>query len=127
MNMNTFAGRSVLVIEDESFTRLVVVKMLSTLGFAAVHQAADGESGLTAVDEHKPDAVLCDVEMEPMDGLAFLEALCAQARDHPPVAFMTNRIDPARVEQARALGADVFLTKPARPDTLADALGRMLP
>ncbi len=120
-----FDGVSVLVIEDESFTRMVLVRMLATLGFQAVHQAADGESGLAAVAAHHPDLILCDVEMQPMDGFGFVRAL--RASDDPrrrglPVVFMTNRADPDRLAEAQASGADAVLAKPATPDALRRTL-----
>ncbi|WP_448188679.1 response regulator [Azospirillum sp. sgz301742] len=129
MASNGFGDFSVLVIEDEAFTRMVLAKMLSTLGFKAVHQAQDGESGLAAVRAHAPDAVLCDVEMAPVDGLGFLRAL--RASDDPrhkvlPVLFMTNRADPARVAEAGTLGVNTFLVKPATPEALREKLGERL-
>ena len=129
MTATAFDGFSVLVIEDEAFTRMVLARMLSTLGFKAVHQAQDGESGLAAVRAHAPDAVLCDVEMAPMDGLAFLKALRADGNPRHaalPVLFMTNRIDESRRAEARALGAEIFLVKPATPDALRATLGASL-
>jgi two-component system, chemotaxis family, chemotaxis protein CheY len=122
-----FLGRSVLVIEDEPFTRMVMARMLASLGFSAVHQAADGAAGLQAVAAHTPDAVICDVEMAPMDGLGFLRGLRAQGIARLPVAFLTNRIDETRRAEAAALGADTFLAKPAEPKALAAALARLLP
>ena len=129
MATQAFGDFSVLVIEDETFTRMVLAKMLSTLGFKAVHQAQDGESGLAAVRTHAPDAVVCDVEMAPMDGMGFLRAL--RASDDPrhkalPVLFMTNRADEARMAEARTLGVDTFLVKPATPDALRETLGERL-
>ena len=129
MTASAFGDFSVLVIEDETFTRMVLARMLSSLGFRAVHQAGDGESGLAAVREHAPDAVVCDVEMAPVDGLGFLKAL--RASEDPrhkalPVVFMTNRADETRMAEARALGADTFLTKPATPETLRRTLGERL-
>lgn len=124
-----FGDCSVLVIEDETFTRMVLAKMLSSLGFKAVHQAQDGESGLAAVHAHAPDAVVCDVEMAPVDGLGFLRAL--RASEDPrhkalPVLFMTNRADEGRMAEARALGVDTFLVKPATPEALREKLGERL-
>ncbi|HYG89411.1 MAG TPA: response regulator [Azospirillum sp.] len=124
-----FGDFSVLVIEDETFTRMVLARMLSTLGFKAVHQAQDGESGLVVVRDHAPDAVLCDVEMAPLDGLGFLKAL--RASEDPrhkalPVVFMTNRADEGRMTEARALGADTFLVKPTTLEALKQTLGERL-
>lgn len=126
MSSSHFAGRSVLVIEDEPFTRKVLAKMLSNLGFAAVYQAGDGHAGLEAVHAHVPDVVVCDVEMLPMDGLEFLRSLREEGHALIPVAFMTNRADETRIAEARALGSDAFLVKPASPDTLRQCLGKLL-
>lgn len=124
-----FGDFSVLVIEDEKFTRMVLAKMLGTLGFKAVHQAEDGESGLAAVAAHNPDVIVCDVEMRPLDGLGFLKALRASddARHRAlPVVFMTNRADQDRIAEAAAHGADTFIVKPATPDALRENLSAKL-
>ena len=60
MSASAFGNYSVLVIEDETFTRMVLARMLGGLGFKAVHQAGDGEAGLAAVRAHAPDIVLCE-------------------------------------------------------------------
>ncbi|SMF67230.1 two-component system, chemotaxis family, response regulator CheY [Azospirillum oryzae] len=129
-----FGALSVLVIEDESFTRMVLAKMLGTLGVKAVHQAADGESGLAAVAAHSPDLVLCDVEMQPMDGFGFVRALRVGGEPHRhalPVVLMSGRVDGDREAQARDCGADAVLAKPVTPaglrDVLAMGLGTRLP
>lgn len=120
---------SVLVVEDESFTRMVLVRMVKGLGVGTVHQAADGQSGLAVLDAHTPGLILCDVEMQPMDGFSFLRHL----RAHPdprrrslPVVFMSNRADEERVAEARAAGAEAILAKPATPDTLRQVLTERL-
>lgn len=129
MTTAPFANLSVLVVEDEKFTRMVLAKLVGTLGVKAVHQAEDGGTALQAVRTHRPDLVLCDVEMKPLDGLDFLRALRAEgeaALRSLPVLFMTNRADEERVTQARELGADTFLVKPVTPDALRDALARLI-
>lgn len=120
-----FGALSVLVVEDESFTRMVLAKMLGTLGVKAVHQAADGESGLAAVAAHAPDLVLCDVEMQPMDGFGFVRALRGSSDSRHralPVVFMSGRVDDDREARARDSGADAVLAKPVTPATLREAL-----
>lgn len=120
-----FGGLSVLVVEDESFTRMVLAKMLGTLGVKAVHQAADGESGLAVVAAHAPDLVLCDVEMQPMDGFGFVRALRTSGESRHsslPVVFMSGRVDEDRKAQARDSGAHAVLAKPVTPAGLREVL-----
>lgn len=124
-----WTAASVLVIEDEAFTRMVLVRMLTGVGVGSVHQAADGQSGLAAIDAHAPDLILCDVEMQPMDGFSFLRNLRAHPdprRRSVPLVFMSNRTDDDRVAEARAAGADAILAKPATPDTLRRVLTERL-
>ncbi|WP_247894253.1 response regulator [Azospirillum sp. B510] len=120
-----FGALSVLVVEDESFTRMVLAKMLGALGVKAVHQAADGESGLAAVAAHSPDLVLCDVEMQPMDGFGFVQKLRVSGEPRGsalPVVLMSGRVDDDRKAKAQASGADRVLVKPVTPASLREAL-----
>lgn len=121
-------GRSVMLVEDEPFTRAVVARIVGTLGAEQVLQAGDGAEALAAIESVQPNLVLCDVEMEPVDGLSFLRALRAGGapwRKTVPVLFMTNRIDQATVEAAYPLGVEVFVVKPVTADALRDALRRL--
>lgn len=129
MTAPSFEHLSVLIIDDEKFTRMVMVRMLSNLGFKDVFQAEDGSTGLTAVRDLQPNAVVCDIEMKPMSGLAFLEAL--RASPEPglktlPVVFITNRLDPDRLVRARELGSGAFILKPVTPTTLKERLTEAL-
>jgi len=120
-----FQGRSALVIEDEVFTRLVLAKMLASLGFAPIHQAADGGTGLDLAQAHRVDVVLCDIEMQPVDGFAVLAGLQATQTAAPPVVFLTGHAQGPRVEQAQAMGCAV-LSKPAHAEALAQTLAAAL-
>lgn len=121
-----YADVSVLVVEDEKFTRMVLARMLGTLGVKAVFQAEDGASGLDAVARHAPDFVLCDVEMTPVDGLGFLRGLRGAPGPSQalPVVLMTNRADEDRVAEARALGAESFIVKPVTAEALRALMDR---
>ena len=132
MAEQSFANYSVLVIDDETFTRTVLARMLGGLGFKAVFQAEDGQSGITAVRDFDPDVVVCDVQMKPMDGLGFLRALrhngVSGARGiAPEVVFMTNRLDAEMQQEAQSLGSNQVLLKPVTPGQLKTALAGCLP
>ena len=66
----------VIVLEDHPFLRAVAVNMLEQLGCAEVFQAAEGAEALAILNEVGPvDIALCDLCMEGMDGLEFLQAV----------------------------------------------------
>lgn len=118
----SFVGRKVLLIEDEIFTRKVLTRLLTNLGFAEVEEAEDGEAGLAAVRTCGPDVVLCDVEMTPMDGFDFITAVRKAGFDTLPIVLMSNRTDAERLARAREAGASTILAKPVRPEALRRAL-----
>lgn len=64
----------VLVLEDHSFQRAVAVRMLKQLGCSTVYEAADGAEALALLKEVGPvDVALCDLQMEGMDGIEFIQ------------------------------------------------------
>jgi CheY-like chemotaxis protein len=87
---------------------MVLAAVLEEMGFA-VTTAADGEEGLRYLfSEEHCDAVLTDVKMPGMSGVAFAR-LVQQVRPGLPIAFVTGRHD--GVEIALAAGA-IPLLKP---------------
>ncbi|AZC50510.1 EAL domain-containing response regulator [Pseudomonas chlororaphis] len=64
----------VLVLEDHLFQRAIAVSLLNQLGCDVVFAAASGTQALEILREVGPvDVALCDLQMEDMDGLEFLQ------------------------------------------------------
>lgn len=121
-----FKTLHVLVIEDDNRWRTWVEAHLQSAGHV-VETATDGVTGLEAARHHKPDIILCDVEMPRLDGFGVLEALRQQAGlSDIPFIFLTSRN--ARMDQRRgmALGADDYITKPFSPEELLAGIAGVL-
>lgn len=110
-----FPDLKVVVIEDETYTRNIIVRGLRQLGVIKVHEANEGGEGLNKVALIRPHLVLCDIHMEPVDGLQFLENL----RKLPipeiartPVVFLTADAEQNTVLSARKLQVNGYLVKP---------------
>ena len=65
----------VLLIDDNDFIRETVAAMLRDLGFPEISQARDGGDALRQLEPANPGLIICDIDMKPMDGLQFVEAL----------------------------------------------------
>lgn len=104
----------VLVLEDENYTRRIICGLLRQLGFHMIDEASDGGIGLTTFLAHKPDFVLCDVHMEPVDGMTFLIQVRSldTPQAHTPIVFLTGDAAHETVVSAKALQADGYLVKP---------------
>jgi CheY-like chemotaxis protein len=66
--------KTVLVIEDDPWTRTITTALLAGEGFAVV-EAKNGEEGLSKAREHAPDAVLLDLALPTKSGLEVLREL----------------------------------------------------
>lgn len=120
------AGRlRILAIDDNADLRNYLARILSET--YAVTLAADGNSGLIAVRESKPDLILCDVMMPGMDGVAFVRQLRADLRTrHIPVLLLSARAgDEAAAAGIRA-GADGYLVKPFSAHGLLARIDRQI-
>jgi len=109
---------NVLVVDDNQHMRNLVKAILHSLGVRNVRDAADGSDALKIMRFFAADMVLCDWNMEPLDGLEFLR-LVREAKDSPnprvPVIMLTGHTEMHRVLAARAAGVTDFLAKPISP------------
>lgn len=118
--------RVVLVVDDDPATRRVVRSVLEADAFEVV-EAADGPAALILLDAimgRGPDAVVLDVMMPGIDGIA----VCRQIdHDRVKVLMLSARDDPATKEAAAQAGAIGYLTKPFSAVELLDAVEALTP
>jgi two-component system chemotaxis response regulator CheY len=117
----------ILVIDDQEFVRTIVKKMLTQIGVGQVVEAHDGNSGLDMVGRERPNLVICDIQMRPVDGFGFVRNL----RNLPhgrnlPVILLTAHTDASTVNQAKDLDIAAFLAKPVLPPALKDKIEKVL-
>lgn len=126
--MDAIATKRILFIDDELHVRQVVKACLEALGGWNVLLAASGQEGLVKAASEKPDAILLDVMMPEMDGLALLQELKANpVTGSIPVVFLTARLSLTEPQRFQELGVKGAIAKPFNSLTLvpqiANALG----
>ena len=108
----------VLVIDDEEDYRIIARDVLQAEG-NDVRLAADGEEGLGAVRDVRPDVVLVDWMMPKLDGEGFCRRLREDARFKTvPVLMLTVKQTAEEELEALHFGVDDFITKPFKPTEL---------
>jgi CheY-like chemotaxis protein len=114
--------RTVLVIENDQNFAKVLLDMARDKGYKGVVEL-DGEAGLKAAREVRPDAITLDIDMPGMDGLEVLDRLKRDpATRHVPVHIISG------MEQKREglkAGAIAFLAKPVSKEALDTAFARI--
>jgi two-component system chemotaxis response regulator CheY len=119
-----FAVARLLVVDDSAAVRDLCARMLAARGHTAVG-AADGAEAVALYQEQRPDAVLLDLHMPGMHGLATLEAIRGVDPD-ARVAMLTSNKEAEMVQRALGLGARDYVVKPFRADRLDEAIDRLL-
>lgn len=108
----TARPQTILVIDDEAIFREATAMALQRKGYGTL-EAADGVDGGEVARRSLPDLIICDVNMERLDGYGLL----ANLRKDPatatiPFILMTGMSDTAGMRRGMELGADDYLPKP---------------
>lgn len=108
----------VLLADDEALIRAGVRAILAADdGIEVVAEAGDGHEAVRLAQAHRPDAVLLDIRMPRLDGLAAAEEILRTVPD-TAVAMLTTFSEDAYVARALGGGATGFLLKSGDPDEL---------
>lgn len=118
----------ILIVDDSKFMRLTLKNFLEK-NFAGVHQvvgeAGSAEEAVTRFNELTPDLVTMDIIMPEASGLEAVKKIIAQ---HPSARIiMVSAMGQEKiVEEAIALGAKSFVTKPVKPEDLFKTVEKVL-
>ena len=110
--MSKYAGRKILVIDDEVYIRDSVIGFLEDFGFD-VFEAENGQVGIEAFEARNPDLILCDLRMPVMDGLEVL-AKVKEKGDGTPIIIVSGAGNIADTVEALRLGAWDYIIKPVQ-------------
>ena len=122
--LTLLAGKTILLADDSAFNRKAVAAYLRNAG-AAVVEADHGQAVLDHLMSHPGiDAVVVDLHMPGMDGLATAQAIRGSGEPWAtlPLVALTAHSGASAVHGARTAGMNAFLVKPVDADVLFDTL-----
>jgi CheY-like chemotaxis protein len=117
---------TVLVLaEDDDDIRMLAARILRRAGFTVI-EVSDGNAALVAVREHRPAALVSDIDMPHLSGVD----LCLELRADPataglPVIFVSGSLTPGDDRPVRA-GATAVVLKPFLPADLVKCVRETL-
>ncbi|MEC4806750.1 MAG: ATP-binding protein [Jaaginema sp. PMC 1079.18] len=116
----------ILIVEDRSSNRLLLVELLDTLGFE-LREASNGVEAIAICENWQPDLILMDMQMPVMDGCEATKRLKADPRHSQIiiVALTANVFEQQR-QQLQEAGCDEVLNKPLQTEALLGVLRRHL-
>jgi AmiR/NasT family two-component response regulator len=110
----------VLICEDEGLTALRLKKALVSLGYEVAGEAKNGEEAVALAAQLKPDAILMDIRMPKLDGIAATEQIMS-ARP-TAIVMITAYSERELVDAAVRAGASGYLVKPVSDEQIEPAL-----
>ena len=123
-------GSRILVAEDQRTNWMLIERLLTKRGHAAIN-ATDGREVLSKLDDESFDLVLMDCQMPVLDGYDTAREIrrceVSQHRRHIPIVAMTASAMRGDRERCLAAGMDDYIAKPIDSDKLDQLLARWLP
>ena len=107
--------KRILVVEDTEDNRRILRDLLTNVGFEVL-EATDGEKGVAAAAEHRPDLILMDIQMPIIDGYEASRRIKANPDlRHIPIIAITSYALAGDEQKTAEAGCEGYIPKPCSP------------
>jgi CheY-like chemotaxis protein/two-component sensor histidine kinase len=123
----SLAGVKILVVEDHEDTSELLASIVHQQG-AEVRRSSSVDEALEVLSRWRPDVILSDIGMPEWDGYQFIEKLRRLPADRGgaiPAAAITSYATEEDRRRALAMGYQLHVAKPVKPDDIIDAVSRL--
>ena len=122
----TGEGLKILVIEDDTLTRLTLCNLLKKLNYRPI-EACNGYMGLMMFRRERPDIVITDIIMPDKEGLETIAEIRTASPETKIVAMSSGgeRQNMNFLDLARSFGAQETIRKPFKPNDILGILNRL--
>ena len=121
------SSKTILYVEDNEMNRKIVRQLLKPTTYRLI-EAHDGEEGVAAALEHRPDLILMDIQLPKISGIEATRKLRAeQATAATPIIAITSFALSGDDRKATEAGATAYLAKPYSPRDLLSLIRKLLP
>jgi two-component system, chemotaxis family, chemotaxis protein CheY len=119
----------ILLVDDNHHMRVLLTEILRAIGVRDVFEATDGAEALKSLRANPIDIIMTDLAMQPLDGIDFVRLL-RNSPESPnpmaPVIMITGHSTHRRVQEARDVGVNEFLSKPVTARGVLSRIGQVV-
>jgi DNA-binding NarL/FixJ family response regulator len=120
--MSTTQTKTILIVEDDPMMQAGLLQILKHQpNLTVTAQAFDGNEGVNAALQHKPDIALMDIDLPGIDGIEATQQINA-ALPHTRILMFTHHTNPTKVMAALSSGAHGYCIKGTNPEQLTAAI-----
>jgi putative two-component system response regulator len=118
----------ILMVDDEEVNLRMLRRMLERAGYTRIIDTTEPEKAVDLFLAFKPDLILLDLHMAPLDGFSVLARLepLIPGDDYIPILMLTGDSSPPSKQRALSLGAKDFVTKPFDIDEVLLRINNLL-
>lgn len=117
-----------MIVDDQEMHVRLLRTILTMEGFSNVATTTDPREALPLFERFRPDIVLLDLMMFPLDGFTVMRHIQERVAedDEVPIVFLTADVNPEHRHRALAQGAKDFLSKPFDHDEVVLRIRNLL-
>jgi two-component system, chemotaxis family, chemotaxis protein CheY len=116
-----FSDLRVLIVDNNSHARANARALLAAFGVRDMLEAPGGAEGIKALGKFQPNLLICEHEMQPMDGIAFVRAVRldeASPNPYAPIIVTVGSCDRQTVLTLRDAGTTEIISRPLTAQNL---------
>ena len=115
----------ILVVDDSSTMRRIIINTLSRIGYSDVVEGENGKQGLDKLNQGGVEMIITDWNMPEMDGLEFVQHVRGN-NPSIPILMVTTNAAKEDIVQALQSGVNNYVVKPFTPETLKEKIESLL-
>lgn len=118
------AGKTILIVDDAAFMRMMIKDILSKNGYNVIGEAENGAKAVEKYNELNPDLVIMDITMPEMDGIEAVKAIKGINSD-ANIIMCSAMGQQAMVIESIQAGAKDFIVKPFQAERVIEAVSKV--
>ena len=117
--------KRILIIEDSFTSFLLITETLKFEGYETL-LAETVKEAITTINKEPPDLIILDLNMPEVTGYDFLKMRKELKIETIPIIVISAMDSPLSIQQAKAMGASEFISKPVKLDMVIEKVKSLI-